>query len=61
VVGWLRRLRRTLLVLAARPSHAADAFELMAMPYEEPSRLTAFNRKLELVPNGEKPSAGYPD
>lgn len=28
-------------------SHAADAFGLMAICYEEPSRATAFNRKLE--------------
>jgi phage terminase large subunit len=28
-------------------SHAADAFGLMAIAYEEPSRLTRFNRKIE--------------
>jgi hypothetical protein len=28
-------------------SHAADAFGLMAIAYEEPSRLARFNRKIE--------------
>jgi phage terminase large subunit len=28
-------------------SHAADAFGLMAVAYEEPSRLRAFNRPLK--------------
>ena len=28
-------------------SHCADSFGLMAIAYEEPSRLASFNRKLE--------------
>ena len=34
-------------------SHAADAFGLMAINYEEPSRTRAFARKIEY------PAAGY--
>jgi phage terminase large subunit len=33
-------------------SHAADAFGLMAINYEEPSRTRAFGRKLEYAPMG---------
>ena len=33
-------------------SHAADAFGLMAIAYEEPSRMARFNRKLEYPPLG---------
>ena len=33
-------------------SHAADAFGLMAIAYEEPSRIARFNRKLEYPPLG---------
>ena len=33
-------------------SHAADAFGLMAIAYEEPSTMARFNRKLEYPPLG---------
>jgi phage terminase large subunit len=33
-------------------SHAADAFGLMAIAYEEPSRLAAFNRPLDFTRYG---------
>jgi hypothetical protein len=33
-------------------SHAADAFGLMAIAYEEPSRAARFNRKIEMPPMG---------
>jgi phage terminase large subunit len=35
-----------------RSSHAADAFSLMAIAYEEPSRSARFNRKIEYPPMG---------
>jgi hypothetical protein len=33
-------------------SHAADAFGLMAISYEDPARVARFNRKLVYAPKG---------
>jgi phage terminase large subunit len=33
-------------------SHAADAFGLMAIAYEDPARMAAFRRKIEMPPLG---------